>query len=700
MPESRVVDLTSRSSADTVVLQALDTLGVGLLVCDASLTVLSCDAAAERIFGARPPHVRDDGHPALFEILREDGTPWPLQERPLQAAALTGQVTPRAVLGLRTTSRLRWIRVSARPLGDLSGPPPYPALCTFSDVTADVEHRRRLQESEQQFRLLAEHSTDVIVRHTIDGTCLYASPAVRDVLGFAPERVVGKQMLRAVHPDDRAAAVQLVRRLVETGEPQALRHRAVHQEGHVLWVESVGRAVAGLDGEPEIQTSTRDVTARVEAERRLARLALADPLTGLANRASLLQRLEDLLEEGARGAVLFLDLDRFKVVNDSLGHSAGDELLRTVGHRLDGLCGRDALAARLGGDEFVLVVPDVGRQEAVELADVVHEVLAAPLSVSGHDLVVTASVGVVLALPGQDTGAEELLRDADVAMYRAKSRGRATTVLWDVTYGTAATERLETERDLRRGLQRGELVVHYQPQVDLDTGRIVGVEALVRWEHPVRGLLQPGAFLGVADDSGLVVELGDQVLAAAASQVARWRRLPGHGDLALSVNVSSQELQRPERVARTADLLAAAGLPPSAVTVEVLESVLLDAEGAVAASLAGYGRLGVRLALDDFGTGATSLLHLRAVPFDTVKVDQAFVSGLGSSRRDEAIVRALRSLTGDLGMRCIAEGVELERQRAWLSEEGMSLAQGFLLVRPLPAEDVERLLRPLPQDAG
>ena len=256
--------------------------------------------------------------------------------------------------------------------------------------------------------------------------------------------------------------------------------------------------------------------------------------------------------------------------------------------------------------------------------------------------------------------------------------------------------RLETERDLRAGLERGELVVHYQPQVELATGRIAGVEALVRWQHPLRGLLPPSSFLSVADDSGLVVDLGDQVLEEAAAQVARWRALPGCEALALSVNVSAQELQRPERVARTAHLLETSGLPASALTVEVLESVLLDAEGAVEASLQAYGRLGVRLALDDFGTGATSLLHLRVVPFDTVKVDQAFVSGLGSSRRDEAIVRALQGLTEELGMRCVAEGVEQEQQRTWLAGQGIGLAQGFLLHRPLTAEAVERLLTHAP----
>ncbi|MCW2607762.1 MAG: hypothetical protein JWO60_2455 [Frankiales bacterium] len=702
MAEPHVVDLTEVPvrRGEGAVLQALTTLGVGLLVCDPTLDVVACDAAAERLLGARPEHVRDDGDPPAFEVLRADGTPWPLPDRPLQAAVLTGRVTEADVLGLRTRRGTRWMRVSARPLADAGGTPPYAALCTFTDVTADLEQQRALVESERRFRLLAEHGTDVVVRHALDGTCLYCSPSAWEVLGVDPEAVVGASLLTLVHPDDRRSAVRLVERVLATGEPSTLRHRTRHPDGRLLWVESVARAVPGPDGHLEVQTSSRDVTSRVEAERRMARLALADPLTGLANRAALVQRLEDLVDERVPGALLFLDLDRFKVVNDSLGHSAGDELLRTVARRLDLVCGREALAARLGGDEFVVVVPDVEPGAALALADVVHEVMAEPLSVSGHELVVSTSIGLVVMTGEPGAQAEELLRDADVAMYRAKSRGRATTVLWDPRFGAAATERLETERDLRLALERGQLLVHYQPQVELATGRIAGVEALVRWQHPRRGLLAPGAFLGVADESGLVVELGEQVLRAAALQVARWRRLPGCGGLLLSVNVSAQELQRPERVARTAELLEDAGLPAEAVTVEVLESVLLDAEGAVEASLAGYGRLGVRLALDDFGTGATSLLNLRTVPFDCVKVDQAFVSGLGSSRRDEAIVRALQSLTADLGMRCVAEGVELERQRSWLSGEGIGMAQGFLLHRPMPGPDVEALLRAVPPAAG
>ncbi|MDP9434446.1 MAG: EAL domain-containing protein [Actinomycetota bacterium] len=676
---------------------ALDALQVALVIADADLRVLLVNAAAERALGGRPSEMRTDHLAAAgYEVLREDGSRWPALERPLQAAALEGTVTERALMGLRRDGVTRWFSTTGRPLFRQGDPRPYAGLCTLTDVTRERARSEALRESEARFRLLAEHASDVIVRADLEGTCLYCSPSARPVLGIPPERLVGRGLVDLVHPDDRGAARRLLRRLLVTGEPQQLRHRAATPDGRVLWMETVGRTVPGPEGAREVQTSSRDVTSRVEAERRLARLALTDPLTGLANRAGLLQRLDDLLETGAPVALLFLDLDRFKVVNDSLGHAAGDELLRTVAVRLGEVCGRDDLAGRLGGDEFVLVAPDRDQQGALALAEAVGAALAEPIEVSGSELVVTCSTGIVLAPEGGSRRADAMLREADISMYQAKGRGRATVVLWDERFGSAATQRLETERDLRAALEGaprgGSLILHYQPQVELATGRVAGVEVLVRWQHPSRGLLPPSAFLPVADDSGLVVELGRQVLERAVAQVAAWRRLPGCGELALSLNVSAQELHRPERVRATAAVLAAAGMPPGALTVEVLESVLLDAEGAVEAALADYAAIGVRLALDDFGTGSSSLLHLRQVPVDTVKVDRAFVAGLGSSRRDEAIVRALRALAVELGMRCVAEGVEEPRQQDWLTAQGVGLAQGFLLSRPLPPGEVEPLL--------
>jgi diguanylate cyclase (GGDEF)-like protein/PAS domain S-box-containing protein len=632
---------------------------------------------------------------AGWTVLRGDGSPWPLAERPVQLAARTGTVTRRRLMRLLRDGETRWVRVSAWPLAADEQGRPQGAVGTYSDVTQRERDRIALVESEAHFRLLAENSTDVITRHLADGTCLYVSPALRDLLGREPAELEGRPATEFVHPEDRARLDADLVALLRSGEVAAARYRMEHADGRWIWVETVARPVRAEGRVLELQSSTRDVTARMEAEQRMARLALGDALTGLANRPALLQHLEDLLMAQEPLALLFLDLDRFKVVNDSLGHSAGDELLRTVAGRLAGTCRDGDVVARLGGDEFVVVAAGLEEEGAVQLAERMQRVLSAPVEVSGHELVVSASVGIVVHDgPSHDSrDAEALLSAADLSMYAAKAKGRARAVVWSESAGQSAVERLTVEQELRTGLDSGQLVVHYQPQVDLATGRVLGVEALARWAHPTRGLLSPAAFLEVADDTGLIVELGRQVLDAAARQVAGWRRLPGCGRLTLSVNRSTRELLDPTGLEVALAVLRETGLPAQALTLEVLESVLLDAEGFLLAALASYVESGVRLALDDFGTGSSSLMHLRRVPVASVKIDRAFVLGLGHDRQDEAIVRALCSLTGDLGMECIAEGVEEPEQRDWLLAQGVQVAQGYLLHRPLPAAAVEALLR-------
>ncbi len=632
---------------------------------------------------------------AGWEVVRGDGSPWPLEERPVQLAAQQGVSTARAMMGLVREGQKRWLRVSAWPLGQDERGRSHGAVATYSDVTGRERQRIALVESEAHFRLLAENSTDVITRHVADGTCLYASPALRDMLGREPSELEGQQATEFVHPEDRARLVAAFVGLLRSGEVSTMRYRMTHRDGSWVWVETVMRPVRADGRVLELQSSTRDITVRVESEQRLARLALGDALTGLANRAALLQHLEDLLATKAPLALLFLDLDRFKVVNDSLGHSAGDELLRTVAGRLAGTCRDGDVVARLGGDEFVVVAAGLDEQGAVHLAERVQRVLRAPVEVGGHELVMSASVGIVVHPDAttDDRDAEALLRDADVSMYRAKAKGRARAVVWGPGTGEAPAARLTVEQELRVALESSQITVHYQPQVELGTGRVVGVEALARWAHPTRGLLLPAAFLGVADDTGLVVELGRQVLHTAAHQIAAWRRLPGCEELTLSVNLSSRELLAPSQLEVSLEVLQESGLPAPALTLEVLESVLLDAEGAVLAALASYVENGVRLALDDFGTGSSSLVHLRRLPVASVKIDRSFVMGLGRSRQDEAIVRALWSLTGDLGMSCIAEGVEQDEQRDWLVAQGVTVAQGYLLHRPMPAAALEALLR-------
>lgn len=667
-----------------------------MVVVDRDLRVLFANAALSSGLGYSPDATSADQlERAGFQVIRADRSPWPLDERPVQRAAQQGIATRRELMGLVRDGVTRWVRVSAWPLPPGPDGRPQGSVGTYSDVTRRERDRVALVESETHFRLLAENSTDLITRHSADGTCLYASPSAREVLGRDPSELEGLPAYALVHDEDRDRLTAAISSLVESGEVATVRYRARHASGRWVWLETLIRTVRAEGRVLELQSSTRDVTARVESEQRMARLALGDALTGLANRPALLQHLEDLLTSGEPLALLFLDLDRTKVVNDSLGHSAGDELLRTVAGRLAGTCRDGDLVARLGGDEFVVVAAGLDEEGALQLSDRVQRVVSAPVHLSGHELVMTASVGIV-AFPGgseDDRDAEALLSAADLSMYAAKGKGRARAVVWSASTGETAVERLTVEQELRTALESGQITVHYQPQVDLRSGRVLGVEALARWAHPTRGLLPPAAFLDVADDSGLIVGLGRQVLASAARQVAAWRGLRGCEELGLSVNRSTRELLEAGQLEATVRVLEESGLPTQALTLEVLESVLLDDEGSVLEALASYVAAGIRLALDDFGTGSSSLLHLRRVPVASVKIDRAFVVGLGHDRQDEAIVRALFSLTGDLGMSCIAEGVEEPEQRDWLLAQGIGVAQGYLLHRPLPAAAVEALLR-------
>lgn len=682
--------------APELLLAALDALDCATAVWTRADGAVFANALARDLLGFDPAEL---GHADMIrtaggELLTEDGRPVPPEQRPHRRVLDGGELLDGVVYQMRLHDRSWWLAVSARPVRRPGEDEAYAAVVTYRDVTSARAGRAALAESEAHFRLLAENAGDLIMRHTAEGTCTYASPAARELLGRDPETLHGDWgTLAPVHPDDVAEVSAAHQRLRVTGEPYLLRYRLRHADGHWVWVETAARPVRGPDGAvAEIQSATRDITARLEQEQRLSRMALTDTLTGLPNRAALIQYLQVQLLDRRAVALLFLDLDRFKVVNDSLGHPAGDQLLRMVAGRLSGTVRDGDLVSRLGGDEFVIAAPGLDEEAAVQLAGRVQHVLAAALPVAGHELVMSASLGIVVSDPDAAQAPEDLLRDADVSMYRAKERGRARAVVWTEELGASAVRRLGLENDLRAALERGELRVHYQPQVDLRSGRIPAVEALVRWEHPQRGLLAPGEFLDAAEQSGLVVELGRQVLEAGLDQLARWRALPGLGDLALFVNVSAQELLHPGRLAETLQRLRDRGLPTSALTVEVLESVLFDAEGALRGALQEYARAGIALALDDFGTGSSALVHLREVPFSALKIDRAFVAGLGRSPRDEAIVRALRSLTDDLDLGCIAEGVEEPGQRDWLAAQGVRLAQGYLLCRPAPPDALTPLL--------
>ena len=423
-----------------------------------------------------------------------------------------------------------------------------------------------------------------------------------------------------------------------------------------------------------------------------------DVLQSVCRCSALLERIGHWIDKAARShgsaALLFVDLDNFKVVNDVLGHEAGDELLALVGDRIAGAMRASDTVARLGGDEFVVFCEDIsGEHHALSLVERLFDVLEAPFDVRQRSHHVTASVGIALADEGST--ADDLMRDADAAMYRAKERGRNRHEVFDSEMHAWSRKWLETEADLRRALADGELVNVYQPIVQPGDGRIAGFEALVRWQHPTRGLLGPGDFIEVAEQSGLIVEVGIHVLREACGEAARWQTMPGRlGEpLRLSVNVSPRQLADPGLVDCVLESLEAAGLDPSLLSLEITESALVgDAESTLEV-LRRLKELGVRIELDDFGTGYSSLTYLRRFPIDAVKIDRSFVSGLVTSPEDSAIVGAVISMGRSLGLHVIAEGVETSAQAEELAALGCALAQGFLFARPMDAQATHDLLR-------
>jgi len=559
-----------------------------------------------------------------------------------------------------------------------------------------AETEQAVTEQATRFEAILRHATEGMILFDADGGVHWASESMERTTGISPAALVGSgHIMDLVHPEDLDAVTGAFRRsLRNPGRPVTVTFRLVDCRGNDRrFVEATFTNLLAIPAVNGIVCNAFDVTDRILAAERLQWAATRDALTGLLNTQSLLDVTHEHLQRlnNTHLALLALDLDRFRVINDSLGHDAGNHLLVAVAERLRSITRADTKIARTGGDEFAILCPGLtADDDADALAERLVTELATPFTIGDLDVRIGASVGVAMT-DDVDTDASALLHQADAAMYRAKRDGRARFIRFDDELHAEAARTLRVEQTLHRALAHGELTLHFQPIVELENGRVTGCEALVRWQDPVRGLIPPNEFIPVAEETGLVVDIGAFVLDAAVGMAAEWHRRYG---TTISVNVAVRQLvdvRFPELVAET---LERHGLPPEVLCLELTETGDSEAWDAVAATLQRLSDMGVRIAIDDLGTGYATLERLRDLPVDVVKLDASHVGRLGRDPVDTAIVRALADLAGALDVALVAEGVETEETHAELRALGCTLGQGYLFGRPVPASDFEALLHP------
>lgn len=583
----------------------------------------------------------------------------------------------------------------------------FPVVC--ARIRALLERKQAeeaLRDSEERYALAMRGANDGLWDWNLHTNTIYFSPRWKAMLGYTESDIDNRleDWFARVHPEDcEALKATIAAHLQGQTAHFEHEHRILHQDGTYRWVLSRGLAVRDADGVAwRMAGSQTDITA----------CKVVDPLTGLPNRILFMERLRHALERSKRHkdtrfAVLLLDCDRFKVVNDSLGHTAGDQLLIAIARRLEAsLRTSDTVArlggastmARLGGDEFIILLDPINSVgDAICVAERLHQQLAAPFILGGQEVFTSASIGIVLSVTGYERP-EEILRDAETAMYRAKTRGKACHEVFDTAMYARAAALLRVETDLRRAVARQEFVVFYQPIVALHSGQLVGFEALVRWQHPQRGLVPPFEFIPVAEETGLIVPIDVWVLQTACAQMRAWQQqFPTQPPLSISVNLSCKQFLRTGLVESVAQALQAAALPGDCLKLEITESVLLEQNTAVASMLARLRALGVQLSLDDFGTGYSSLSYLHRFPIQLLKIDRSFVGSMNTDSKNAEIVRTIIALARNLGMEVVAEGVETAEHYAALRALQCDYGQGYWFAQPLDTLAATALLAAAPR---
>ena len=676
----------------------LDTVVDGIITIDELGLIRDFNPAAAEIFGYQPhevvgkkvnmlmPETHRDGHDGYLRRYLETGEGQMIgRRRETEALRKDGTVFPIE------------IAVSEMKVGEhrhFTG--------IVRDVTEQKEAERALRESEERYALAAKGANDGLWDWNLADNSIYYSPRWKAMLGYAEDEVGTSpdEWVNRIHRDDAGRFMDELKAHLD-GRTATLRceYRIRRKSGEILRMVARGVAVRGADGTAyRMAGSQSDITDRRRAEERLIHDALHDTLTGLANRTLLADRLGQALawlkRNPAMGfALASLNLDRFRVINESLGHAAGDDLLLAVARRLENQLQPGDTLARLGADNFAILIEDAGDESAVrKRANRIQKAVGQPYRLGGREVFSSASVGIVMAGPDHRS-ANDILRNAELALSRAKKDGKGKTETYHETLHHEAVGLMETETDLRKAIEQNRVVAFYQPIIELETGRVAGFEALARIEHPERGIVPPSEFIGIAEDTGLIVPLCEQILSQACGQGARWQRDTGCDDLTVSVNLSARNLADDGLMDMLGHVLADSGLKPETLRLELTESLIMANPESMAQMLAELKKLNVRLALDDFGTGYSSLSHLRRFPLDTLKIDRSFVMRMVSESRDQELVRIIVTLAHTLGMDVVAEGVETAAHADSLRGLNCEYAQGFLYAAPLPAAAAGELLK-------
>jgi diguanylate cyclase (GGDEF)-like protein/PAS domain S-box-containing protein len=576
-------------------------------------------------------------------------------------------------------------------------------------VTRDITDRKAAEVQLGKLSQAVEQSPDSVIIMNSTGLIEYVNDAFTRKSGYARAEVVGAEFASLNAHANGATGMGTMWETVTKGEPWRGQFTSRRKDGSKYVEFAIVAPIRQLDGRVTHYVAVlQDITSRLQSEREIQRLAYYDQLTALPNRVLLSDRLKQAIGNSARnathGALMMIDLDDFKLLNDTLGHDMGDQLLKQIARRLRGCVRRGDTLGRLGGDEFMLVMSglDGSAQDAVHRAQSVAQkilgALRAEFRLSAGTHRCTASVGIAL-FANDAVSCDELLKQADLAMYQAKAAGRDSVCFFDPQMEATAKRRSALEKDLRRGLDEHQFVLHYQPQVDV-AGRVLGVEALVRWQHPSRGLVSPAEFIPVAEDSGLILPLGREIFAAALAQMARWAAIPEMSALTVAVNISARQIRQPDFVDQLLDALRRTGADPAALKLEITESLLIEKPEEIIAKMAALKAHGVSFSLDDFGTGYSSLGYLRRLPLDQLKIDQSFVRDVLTDPNDAAIARTIVGLAATMGLGVIAEGVESEEQRDFLANAGCRTFQGYLFSPPLTAPALQALVQACAQPAG